>query len=349
MKFMIRADASTSIGMGHVMRCSALGKALMSNGEEVLFITNKESEAIISRIENMDFSVKIINAVGTLEDESKILSEMATEEGAEWIILDGYNFGTEYQRILKDAGLKLLSIDDIAEDHFVSDIVLNQNFNIEDILTYSREKYTQLLLGTKYVLLRKEFRDQIGWNRKIKEDCNNILVTMGGSDPFNITIKVLKYLDRMEEIDPKIKVVFGDSFKNDGEISRFCDKTRLNLEVHHNVSDMVSYIQWCDVAISAAGSTLWELSLFGTPMIIGIVAPNQEKYVGGILNSGGAVGIGWWKDVDYTEFKDAVMSVTADYEERQSLSRNCSGIVDGKGVDRVTSAIYEHSRQEILS
>ena len=203
------------------------------------------------------------------------------------------------------------------------------------------------MLGTKYVLFRKEFRDQIGWIREIRQDCNNILVTMGGSDPFNITIKVLRYLNRMEEIDPKIKVILGDSFKNDGEISRFCNKTRLNIEVHNNVSDMVPFIQWCDVAISAAGSTLWELSLLGTPMIIGIVAPNQAKYINSILSSGGAVGLGWWKDVTYSDFKKLLIALVEDQEKRQSLSRSCSGIVDGRGVDRVTSAIYEHSQQEI--
>ena len=116
--------------MGHVMRSIALGNALLNNGEEVLFITQNGSESIISRIENMGFGVKTINAVGTIEDESKILLKMALDDGVEWIILDGYNFGTVYQHSLKDTGLKVLSIDDIAEDHFVSDIVLNQNFNM---------------------------------------------------------------------------------------------------------------------------------------------------------------------------------------------------------------------------
>ena len=211
MKLIIRADAGTTIGTGHLMRCLALAQVWQELGGEVVFITACESETLRRRLTEDGFTwFTLEKSYPDPSDWETTVQELRLNPGA-WVVLDGYHLGPDYQLQIKQRGNRLLVIDDMAHlERYYADIILNQNLNAKE-LKYNCEPGTKLLLGTRYVFLRREFWPWRGWRRQIPEVAKNILVTMGGSDLDNVTLKVINALEKVAVNSMQTVVVVGGS------------------------------------------------------------------------------------------------------------------------------------------
>ena len=127
--------------------------------------------------------------------------ELAREIGADWVVLDGYQFGTEFQRAIKNAGMRLLVVDDDGcARHYVADLILNQNPCASRDMYPSHDSRAALLLGTRYALLRREFLPARPANRAHVPRAQRVLVTLGGADPDNCTRTILEAIALIEEL-----------------------------------------------------------------------------------------------------------------------------------------------------
>ena len=231
------------------------------------------------RLESEGFEVKILNCIPGSIDDAKQTVEASNDVSASWIVVDGYHFDAAYQRSIKDSGKKLLFIDDNGcASHYYADIVLNQNIHASEKLYSKREHYTSLLLGTRYALLREEFLVWQGWKRKIPEFAQNILVTLGGSDPENVTRKVYDAILQLEFNRLNVIIVAANNRYSD-QMKCLIEKSKVNIEFRSNVEKMSDLMAWADVAISAGGTSTWELAFMGLPMITIAIADNQCQIV----------------------------------------------------------------------
>jgi len=333
----IRADASSAIGTGHVMRCLALAEAWQETGGVVFFVSAFDTPALEDRLKNEAIQIlHITHEAGTIGDANET-ALLAHEHGAEWIVVDGYHFGLEYQKTIKNSGLSLLFIDDYGHaDHYYADIVLNQNISADMSFYPIYEPYTRFLLGTKYALIRKEFLIWSGWHREIPNVARKILVTLGGSDPANVTLKVI---DAVRMVDPdglEVKVVVGGSNPHFDLIHKKV-KDLANFTLIKNAENMPDLMAWADVAISAGGSTCWELAFMGVPSIMIPIAKNQELAIKELKNIHAAVGFpsdNLSSKKDISNFIDFFLKMK---ELRSGLSQIQKQIVDGRGANKVVS------------
>src|SRR5271169_671283 len=175
------------------MRCLALAQAWGDAGGRAIFAIAQATPAVEERLRNEGFEVARVHAqVGSAADAEES-AELAHQRGASWVVVDGYEFGAEYQTSLKSRGMKVLFIDDNGHaGHYSADLVLNQNVRASESLYSNREPYTRLLLGARYVLLRREFERWRNWKREIPVLGRKILITMGGSDPDNLTSRAIE-------------------------------------------------------------------------------------------------------------------------------------------------------------
>ena len=210
-----------------------------------------------------------------------------------WFVVDGYHFDAEYQKSIKAAGYKLLWIDDYGHaDHYYADLVLNQNISADPFLYSNREPYTQLLLGPRYALLRREFERWQDWQREIPPMAQKVMVTLGGADPDNVTLKVIQALKQVDVPGLEAQIVIGPANPHLELLKKeIGDESRLNLLM--NVADMPALMAWADVAISAGGTTGWELAFMGLPGLIIILADNQRPVGQWLDQSGIGVNLGW--------------------------------------------------------
>jgi len=336
MTLLVRTDASVEIGSGHVMRCLALAQAWQSEGRKVAFLMADTAPALEARINAEGFSVIHHPYPDGSAADSEHTIAITQTLGTNKVVVDGYHFGADYQQQLKVAGLKVLFIDDNGHaDYYAADWVLNQNIYAHEGLYPHREPYTKLLLGTRFALLRKEFWPWRGWQRQIAPVARKILVTLGGSDPDNVTLQVMQALQQVTVPNLEVMVVVGGSNPYFEGLQALATSSAVKFDLRRNVDNMPELMAWADMAIAGSGSTCWELAFMGLPSLVIPLAINQEKVAQALSNSEIAKSL-------LAPARLSLLHVTAEIEEflldkklRANLSQTSNQIVDGNGVHKV--------------
>ncbi|WP_342449232.1 UDP-2,4-diacetamido-2,4,6-trideoxy-beta-L-altropyranose hydrolase [Acetomicrobium sp. S15 = DSM 107314] len=331
----IRADAGLHIGSGHLMRCLALAQGWKDGGGEVVFATACSNDNLLGRLYEEGFRVhKIENPYPHPQDWQTTRQILEEHKGA-WLVIDGYHFDSSYQRLVKESGHPLLAIDDYGHaGHYYADIVLNQNLHAES-LPYSCEPYTKLLLGTKYVLLRREFLKWRGWKREVPEVARKLLVTMGGSDPKNVTLKVINAINMVDFEPLEVAVVVGPTNPHYEALERAARTSRHSIILMRDVPNMAELMSWADIAIAAGGTTCWELVFSGLPFIVIALAKNQRLVAEAFNDAGCALNLGWYYNLSSSEIAEPLLSLLLNQKRRAEMNQCGQQIVDGKGAIRV--------------
>lgn len=351
---LIRADASVSMGTGHIMRMIALGQAWLDGGGEAVFLCAEITPALEGRLKEEGFLLEKIQASpGSREDLEATCAAIA-RYGADSIpvALDGYQFDADFQLGLKKAGCRLLVMDDYGHAAFYhADWVLNQNISAREELYANRAPHTQLLLGTKFALLRREFLKYRGWQRQIPEIARKVLVTLGGADPDNVTGKVI---EAIAPLDIQVKVVVGGSNPHLPELQDAVETMKFqpaNIELVINPADMPGLMAWADLAIAAGGSTAWELAFMGLPSLFVILAENQVGIATELESVGFGVCLGRGIDLGIEAFSGRISTreqnpnIFSDFMNnkslRQQISLDCKNLVAGGGAKRLAEIFQE--------
>lgn len=346
---LIRTDASTQMGTGHLMRCLALAQAWKDSGGKVAFITACESAGLLQRLSDEDF--QIVTVEGSYPDPAdwKATSQVLAAHPNAWVVLDGYHFDPVYQIRIKEAGHPLLVIDDMAHlEHYYADIVLNQNLHAEQ-LNYPCEFYTQLLLGTQYVLLRREFLQWQDWKREIPEVARKVLVTLGGSDPDNVTLKVIRVINKLKLRDLEAKVVIGPSNPHMTSLTEAVHHSPFTIHLLPSVEDMPELMTWADVAISGGGSTCWEMAFLGLPNVVLELAENQRGIAEGLDSRGVALNVGWYAEISKLDLAQTLKTLMFNPARRKTMSEEGQKLVHGTGTDKIVSVMHKATQSALLS
>jgi UDP-2,4-diacetamido-2,4,6-trideoxy-beta-L-altropyranose hydrolase len=332
---LIRTDANAQIGIGHMMRCLALAQACQDNGGHAGFVTAIEAPALENKLRSEGMEVSTISAQPGSMDDAVKTADIAKKMGTNWVVVDGYHFNSTYQQKVKEAGHQLMVIDDMAHlRHYYSDILLNQNIHAKS-LQYSCESYTKLLLGTKYVLQRRAFQKWQGWKREIPEVAKKILVTLGGGDPENVTLKVIQALKEVNLNDIEVAIVIGPINPHIETIRNELSHVPLAYRLLPSAEDMPELMAWADLAVSGGGTTSWELAFMGTPSIMLVLAENQGHIAEELDRMGVVFNLGWHEQVSSSQIAQAMARLSFSAGARMRMVRRGQDLVDGDGVDRV--------------
>lgn len=278
---------------------------------------------------------------GSDEDASQT-SSLAREYAAAWLVVDGYQFGVNYQRAVMSSTCPLLFVDDYGHTgRYVADVVLDQNLSAVETDYEQRELHTHLLLGPRYSLLRREFNRWQGWEREIAPIGHRVLLTMGGSDPGNFSQKAVAALQLIAQEDDEFKaiVVLGGSREGAEQIEALDPGIGAKIEVRRDISNMNEVMAWADIAISAAGTTCWELCLLGLPAVLIDLAENQIPVAQELSHRGCAVHLGSAQDVSPQSLAQRARSLLKSQKDREAISSRCRRLVDGRGAKRVAAAL----------
>lgn len=336
----IRADANTQIGVGHVMRCLALAEAWVERGGSVTFLTSKLSETLMSRLAEIPAKVIQIQCpYPDIQDVEQTLRAVKTQAGA-WLVIDGYHFDEGYQKVFASEGIPTLVLDDgaLLDRFWPVDILLNQNLGAE-AQCYRGASYTKYLLGSSYVLLRKAFRQASVKQTYDIRQVRHLLVTLGGGDPDNQTLKVLQALKLLNDPHLKVRVVLGATNPHFDGLKRICEQLVFDIELIQNAKDMPELMNWAEVAVSAGGSTCWELAFMGVPNTIVVTADNQLKIAEALDSLGVSRNLGWFENVSAKDIAGALSELFMDRAQRTHMFETGRKIVDGLGVHRVIDAM----------
>lgn len=331
----IRADASVTMGTGHVMRSLALAQAYKDEGGQVALVSDALPKGLTQRFQVNSIPVFPLRAQPGSPDDAIETIRLARRWGASWIGIDGYHFSPLYQSTIKENDFRLLVIDDLAHgEHYYADIVLNQNAQAEQ-LRYSHEPKTRLLLGTKYVLLRREFLAWRTWQRVIPDTPQTVLVTLGGSDPNNTSMLMLNVLDALNVEFKQVTIVTGVGNRHYEQLKQAARASRQSVHIESNVTDMPSLLASADVALSAAGTTALEIAFMGLPALLCATAINQSKALHSLQTVGAAGNIGHDPGLNISFVAKQLEQLVANRTARERMSYVARRLVDGLGSERL--------------
>jgi UDP-2,4-diacetamido-2,4,6-trideoxy-beta-L-altropyranose hydrolase len=305
-KITIRTDASINMGSGHVMRCLVLAELLSDQGASVEFICKELPGNLIGFIKKTkNFAVHILPVSNELsknnwqvdaKQTNDILKRKATK--VDWMIVDSYALDYNWEQQVRSAVKKIMVIDDLANRPHDCDLLLDQNYYLK------KKRYLELipaaciqLLGPKYILLRKEFTEARKTLLMKTGVVKRILISYGGSDPTNETIKALKAVQHLNLQETIIDVVIGQNNPHQDEIENLIPNIK-NTNLFIQINDIAKFMAAADLSFGAGGSTTWERHFLGLPTITTITADNQKQTTKDIECLGTIWNLGWHEDVD---------------------------------------------------
>lgn len=273
-KIFFRADGSSTIGLGHVIRSLAFAD-MIKHHFECFFIIRNPSPSLRNQIKNVCDHLIDLNEEASMVQEAQLLVQNWIDNTS-IVVLDGYAFNTEYQKIIKTVGCKLICIDDINAYHFVSDVVINHSGGFEP-QEYSIEANTRLLLGPSYALLRPEFL-QVAKNQNSKSSSDSIFICFGGADPNNDTLQVLQRCI-ISKPDASYHIVLGSAFLHFESLEKFIQKTSTKVYILRdlNAQEMVDKMKSCPIAITSPSTISYEYLCTGGKLFLKIIADNQIR------------------------------------------------------------------------
>ena len=339
MKVLFRVDAGPHIGLGHLQRSLSLAMALKNLGAQSLFLTNK-SNSSQERVESLGFPItKLPHLKSWTPEDGKSTLDLAAKYESNIVVVDSHEVETDYLAQLRNAGLYLVVRDDLAQHQFPCQIVVNGNADACQLPYTSTADGSRFLLGPRYAVLRPEYQDTNP--REISASVQNILVIMGGADPQNLTPKILNTLDNMPETF-SVTAVVGPFSNNLAGIQTTADNSNKAIELVHHPESVRRLMQEADLAISAAGQTLYELACTGCPTLAIKVASNQEGQMIAMENAGFVQVVrGKATDDVMSNLKIKLTPLLSDADTRRAMAAAGQLMVDGQGAQRVAEAILQ--------
>lgn len=335
----IRADASAQIGAGHVMRCLALAEAwARAGGGKIEFAAVDLPDSLRRRLADCGFGVVALPGPAGGPEDLEATVALVSSRGAACVI-DGYAFGRDYQQAVQRAATTLVVDDGHRTEGFAADVVLDQNLGASEAHYAPLAPGAELLLGTRFALLRSEFLASPRPERS--PSGRRVLVTLGGSDPAGLSEAVARALSENPVGAEGIEVclVLGGSNPRAGAIAAALADTAV--EVVRDARNMPELMARADLAVAAAGSTCWELCYSALPALLVVVADNQRDIAAQLDAAGAAVNLGWHEHVQPAHIATAARALLNRSPARALLSQNAARLVDGHGADRVATRLRE--------
>ncbi|MBE5868302.1 MAG: UDP-2,4-diacetamido-2,4,6-trideoxy-beta-L-altropyranose hydrolase [Lachnospiraceae bacterium] len=336
----IRADAGENIGSGHIMRCLSVAAALKKAGEEVRFVTANEDACSLLAGAGADCLV-LRSAYNKMEEELQVLEPLLDRYRPDLLLIDSY-YITENYFCSVGKYTKVVYMDDIPRFVYPVDGIINYNIYGES-MPYSEQasgKVPVLLLGPSYAPLREQFWEN---EYEVRSEVKHVLITTGGGDRYNLAGKILhEVLGRPQLGGMCFHVVSGMFNPYYDELAKIGAWAPDRVQLYRNLSDMAGLMKDCDVAITAAGSTVYELCAVGVPMLCFSYVDNQElivehfkrrqlvAYGGNYLRE---------KEAFAGNVADALTFLAGQEGLRQQYSERQRLLVDGRGAERIAEAL----------
>ena len=347
-----RVDSSSTIGTGHVMRCLTLAGELKSKVERINFLCRDLPNNITSTISKYGYPLTLLDdrndtQKNSLESDCNSWLNVSQSEDAseclgqfknimpDLVIVDHYGLDADWERIIIDAGYKVIAIDDLVRPHVCSFL-----FDA----TYGRKgaEYTSLVsdattvcTGSEYAIVRSGFykkREHLNRATNVSNNNHSVLISMGGVDAINATGSVISALKNMHDKREfsEIHVVLNDRAPHYSAVVSQIDNSNEPFIFYEYIEDMATLMSSVTLSIGAPGTTTWERACVGLPSVLIPIADNQLQVARNLLKEN-IVKVVEFEDIEH-ELESAVIALIGEWSDY--AQRNLK-ICDGLGAKKI--------------
>jgi UDP-2,4-diacetamido-2,4,6-trideoxy-beta-L-altropyranose hydrolase len=333
---LIRADASSEIGTGHVRRCLALSGEFARRGVDVTFAATAETYRTISR--EAFGACRLVTVSGDAERAAKELADCVS---ADFAIVDHYSLDERFESASRRFAATVAAIDDALPRRHECDLLIDATPGRTAGDWDGRVPADcEMLLGPQFALVGKSFRKlrPAALDRRKVASARSLLVNLGGVDPSGLTVPIVEGIAIAQKGKPlSVEIVLGASENAlRPAVERIVTDAGLDAWIVGTVADMADPMTRADLAIGAAGSSSWERCCLGLPSVVVIAADNQRPNAKALADAGAAVVV---ESVTACAVAEALVPLLDDADRLAAMSRAAAAMCDGGGIERSADRI----------
>jgi spore coat polysaccharide biosynthesis predicted glycosyltransferase SpsG len=315
--FAICIESSHKKGMGHLFRMLSFASFLYKKNEDFIFLIN-DNEHMQNILKSYNYKYETVNL---LDFDQNWESLLIKKYKIRYWVNDRLDTNKIHANFIKSNNIKLITFDDLGSGSKLSDLnFCGLFFNKTNL------QGKKIFKGTKYLILNPEIEK---FKRERKE-IKNILVTLGGSDTYGVTIKVLKYL---KKFNIKATIHIGPSFKHKEELQK---ELTPEYKLINHVSSLIELFHFYDLAITGGGITPFEANASGLPCLIianEIFEIDNAKYLNNLKSS---ISIGHHEKIE-TKIFENIKKI-----DINSLSKHGLRYLTTDGLENIYTKIQEN-------
>lgn len=318
---LIRVEGYAEIGLGHIYRGLMLAYNLIDHN--IKFVLSAKSDIGLKKIQSSHFAYEVM-------EEDRELVQLIADFDCDILINDILDTTEEYILMCKRTGVRVVNFEDLGEGAIVADAVINDLYD---------EKYESKnhFWGSDYYLIRDEFllAEPTKFNPEVKE----VLVIFGGTDPSNLTERVLTVVHELNEPTIHFTFVLGLGYPEKEKVEKYAADYNLNVDIIQDVKMMTEYMGNADVALSSQGRTMLELASMGVPTILLAQNTREQHHEFGYLKNG-FINLGLGKEVENETIKQTILWLVRSPQIRKQMKQQMLSKDLKSGINRVKNIIF---------
>lgn len=335
----VRCDGGSELGLGHVMRCMALAERLRDHhavGIRFLMRGIEGQENAAHRLVQQHHFPLVLIPDGV--SEAQFMDDYQTQRRISGAIFDiRTDLGPEYLQSLSERGVVSVCIDEPSDRRLACDLAFYPPVPQVQDMSWSGFK-GNLLVGWEWVLLNASFQGSVP--QRITRDVPQILLTMGGADPFGL---VFHGMDALTELagDYHAHVLLGASFPDRAEVEARVRDLNRPVTLHHNVQDMKGLVSQMDLAIASFGVSAYELAAVGVPSILMGISEDHCRSAQALHDAGAALNLGHYSDVSSKALAATIQDTLKDRDRLAAMRKAALDLNMGQGAENVATLIKQ--------
>ena len=349
-----RTDSGPHIGTGHLVRCLTLGHELRGRGADVTFFCRDHHGAASDLIRAMAFGIVELptrrgqpalsdpftwSGATDSEDAAQLLQKLPSPP--DWVIVDHYSLGDDWESLVRPHCRRLAVIDDLARGH-ECDLLIDPNWHGPAMAGRYAGRLNAgatALLGPDFAFLDPRFHARRVSPIDRRLPVNRVLVYFGGSNLYDLSALTLTVLKLPEFRDLQVDVVIGATTANRDSVSGYAAQ-RPRVTIHEHQPCLAPLLAKADIAIGGVGGTTWERMCLGVPTLAAIIADNQAESAQRLSDAGLLLLLGRAADVTAESMAAGLRSLLHDPAQRQRMADAGQALVDGRGIDRIADTMW---------
>lgn len=339
-KLYIRTDGNSILGLGHLMRCMSIGDALYESGKICEFIVADEEAACV--VEERGYKAHVLDSKwNDLEYEIDLMIDFMREYNVELLLVDSYYATENYFEKLRPF-TKLVYMTGKNTTVYAVDALIDYTISSEEkgYKNLYKDTAAKLFLGVQYAPLRKQF--EIPW--RFCDEAGDILLITGGTDAKGFSVELLEQIEKIEPALLKCRwhIVVGKFYSEEVKEKLQKYSSCKNICIYENVADMAELMQKCNIAVSAAGSTLYELCACGIPTVAFSFVDNQMRDLKAFGEKGYVFSVGDIRERMQECIEKTIVylvQLKADDNLRRLQAQKMKAYIDGKGAKRLAECL----------
>ena len=333
MDVLIYTYGNHKMGMGHIYRMLNLASVLKKRGHEILFLMPAWAEGVKKVREE---EREMIEIPVEFFEEKNVYKQLLKDCIFDCIIADALNVSEDIMKLFSEKGKLLLSLDNIGDGRFYSDILINILYRTEPRLMKPKIEINSF----DYLILNENFKKFNLKEKIVNKEVNKILITQGGSDTYGVVPKIMAELNKLP-MDLECDVLVGSAFKHHEELISSIQNSDLKINIVENITKTWELFYNVDMAISGGGMTLFELLCVGVPCIV-LTQEYKELETINYLNELKLIDmLGLYEKLHEGDILNASIELINNYNRRLEMGEKGKKVIDGGGCERTIDLIEE--------